>query len=49
MLDRLPLGPDESQVSSADVALVRAVFDHLAERIYLKDVKIERRAPALAS
>jgi hypothetical protein len=49
MMDELPQGPDEAPVPAADVAAVRAVLDHLAERIGLRDVKSERRAPVKMS
>jgi hypothetical protein len=49
MMEELPEGPDEAPVPAADVAAVRAVLDHLAERINLKDAKPERRVAALAS
>jgi hypothetical protein len=49
MMDELPQGPDEAPIPAADVAAVRAVLDHLADRIKLKDGNLKRGAPALAS
>jgi len=49
MMDELPQGPDEPPVPAADVAAVRGMLDLLAERINLKDAKIDRRTRSVAS
>ena len=49
MMDELPQGPDEPPVPAADVAAVRGMLDLLAERINLKDAKMDRRTRSKAS
>jgi Family of unknown function (DUF6339) len=49
ILERLPTGPDEPPVPEADVAVVRAVLDRLAEQAGLKAARTRRRAGAKAS